>query len=259
MIRALIEPARHGMARTRTALVAFWCAAILALWLVSPYSTLPSPREVFAAIGELWLHDGLGPELARTLGLIAEATLLTVAVSLPIAYATALPMLRPLALGTTKLRFLSLTGLVVPLTLATGGGAALKLTLLTFGMSVFYVTAMARIVAEVPEHELEAMRVLGASRWRIAWETLVLGTLDRAVDALRQNVAMGWSMITMVEGISRADGGLGALLLSQHKHFRLAHVFAILLVVLAVGLVIDAGMALLGALVAPPEKEGAKS
>jgi NitT/TauT family transport system permease protein len=250
---ALLAPVRARTSGTavRTALVAFWTAVAGALWAASPYETLPSPREVLAALGELWAHEGMGPELVQTLALIGEATVLTAALSLALAYASVLPAFRPLALGLTKLRFLSLTGLVVPLTLVTGGGGALKLALLTFGMSAFYLTAMARIVAEIPEEELDHMRVLGASDARIVWEVVVRGTLDRALDALRQNVAMGWSMITMVEGISRADGGIGALLLNQHKHFRLAHVYAVLLVVLGVGLVIDALMVELTLLVCP--------
>ena len=77
------------------------------------------------------------------------------------------------------------------------------------------------------------MRVLGASELRILWEVVVRGTLDKALDVLRQNVAMGWAMITMVEGISRAEGGIGALILNQNKHFQLAEVYAILFVILA--------------------------
>jgi ABC-type nitrate/sulfonate/bicarbonate transport system permease component len=65
------------------------------------------------------------------------------------------------------------------------------------------------------------MRVLGASEGRIFWEVVVRGTLDKALDTLRQNLAMGWAMITMVEGISRAEGGVGALILNQNKHFHL--------------------------------------
>ena len=44
----------------------------------------------------------------------------------------------------SKLRFLGLTGLLFPFTLATGGGFALKVALLTFGMTTFLVTSLAR-------------------------------------------------------------------------------------------------------------------
>ncbi len=164
---------------------------------------------------------------------------------------TVVPFMRPLVEAASKLRFLGLTGLVFPLTLMTGGGYSLKVAMLTFGMASFFVTSMAEIVLEIPRSEFDHMRVLGASEGTIVWEVVVRGTLDRALDVLRQNVAIGWSLITMVEGISRAEGGIGALILNENKHFRLAEVYAILVVILVVGLMIDYGMGLLRNLACP--------
>lgn len=214
-------------------------------------SLLPSPGEVWSALGSLWWEGGLGVELFSTLRLIGVALACSVVVSLAIAWASVLPAVKPVAGMLTKLRFLGLTGLVFPFTLATGGGFALKVALLSFGMSTFLVTALVRIVAEVPRTSIEHARSLGASRLRVVWEVVVRGTLDQTLDAIRQNVAMGWSMITMVEGIARADGGVGAMLLDQNKHFRLAEVYAVLLVVLAVGLLVDLGMRIFAGVVCP--------
>lgn len=254
-----LSPARALRPRTAAILVGSWVAVALVVWLASPYQTLPSPREVWGALGDLWWRDGMGPELFQTLKLIAQATLVTVVLSLGLAYASVLPAFRPMVEGLSKLRFLSLTGLVVPFTLLTGGGWALKVAMLTFGMSTFYLTAMARIVAEIPAAEIDQMRVLGASNARVVWEVVVRGTLDRALDTLRQNLAMGWSMITMVEGISRSEGGIGALLLAQHKHFKLAHVYAVLVVVLIVGLLLDWSMGALTNLLCPHLRAGARA
>jgi NitT/TauT family transport system permease protein len=163
-----------------------------------------------------------------------------------------IPAVRPLTAFVSKLRFLGLTGLLFPFTLATGGGFALKVALLTFGMTTFLVTALTRIVDESgASHQVDFVRSLGASRARVIYEALILGPLDRSLDAIRQNVAMGWSMITMVEGIARSDGGVGAMLLTQNKHFRLAEVYAVLVVVLLVGLAIDQAMAMLGHVLCP--------
>ena len=46
-------------------------------------------------------------------------------------------------------------------------------------------------------------------------------------------------MLTMVEGISRAEGGIGVLLLNNNKLLRLADVFAIQLVILLMGIFLD--------------------
>ncbi len=212
---------------------------------------LPGPGEVWQALGDLWWRGGLGPELFATLKLVTTATLVSVVLSFALAYATVIPLVRPVVQGVSKLRFLGLTGLVFPFTLATGGGFALKVALLAFGMSTFLVTSLARIVAEVPRSRLDHVRSLGASEPRVVWEAVVRGTLDRSIDAVRQNVAMGWSMITMVEGIARSDGGVGALLLAENKHFRLPEVYAVLALVLVVGLAIDLAMRGLGALACP--------
>jgi NitT/TauT family transport system permease protein len=55
----------------------------------------------------------------------------------------------------------------------------------------------------------------------------------------------------MVEGISRAEGGVGAMILNQNKHFLLAEVYAILFAILLLGLVMDYLMGALTNLMCP--------
>jgi ABC-type nitrate/sulfonate/bicarbonate transport system permease component len=225
--------------------VSFWASLFFVAWCASPWRTLPGPLEVWSALGALWWEQGMGQELLTTLSLIAHAVLYTVALSMSLSYATVAPAMRPVIASVSKLRFLGLTGLVVPFTLLSGGGYALKLALLTFGMTTYFVTSMAQVVVEIPVSQFEQMQVLGASRLRTIWEVVIVGTLDKALEVLRQNVAIGWTLITMVEGLSRSDGGLGAMLLNENKHFLLPEVFAILLVILVVGLLLDASVVML--------------
>lgn len=245
------KPNRAIDKKTAGILVGGWMAAAFAVWFASPFKTLPTPLEIWRALDVLWWQHGMGPEIFTTMKLISHATLYTVAISMLLSYATVIAAMRPLVEAVSKLRFLGLTGLVFPFTLMTGGGYGLKVALLTFGMTTFFVTSMAQIVMEIPRAQFDYLRVLGASEARILWEVVVRGTLDRALDVLRQNVAMGWAMITMVEGISRAEGGIGALLLNQNKHFLLAEVYAILVVILVLGLLMDYGMGVLTNLVCP--------
>ena len=232
-------------------LVVLWTAAAFLVWLASPWDSLPGPREVWGALGQLWWKHGMGPELFTTLKLITHALVLTIAISMALSYLTVIAFFRPLVASISKLRFLGLTGLVFPLTLLTGGGYTLKVVLLTFGMSTFFVTAMAQVVMEIPREQFDHLRVLGAGEGRILWEVVVRGTLDRALDITRQNLAMGWAMITMVEGISRAEGGIGALILNQNKHFHLAEVYAILIAILMLGLLLDYAIGVLVRILCP--------
>lgn len=248
--RALL-PNRAIEKKTALVLALAWAGAALGAWALSPFATLPTPRQVWGALGTLWWQHGMGPELAITLRLILHSLALTIVISMALSYATVIAALRPLVQAVCKLRFLGLTGLVFPFTLMTGGGYSLKVALLTFGMATFFTTSMAQVVMDIPREQFDHLRALGASEGRILWEVVIRGTLDKALDVTRQNVAMGWAMITMVEGISRAEGGVGALILNQNKHFHLAEVYAVLLVILAIGLIMDYGMGVLERLLCP--------
>jgi len=60
---------------------------------------------------------------------------------------------------------------------------------------------------------------------------------------MRQNFAISWMMITMVEGFAMSEGGIGTLLIKSNKYLSLSPVFAMLVVVLMLGLIFDFALA----------------
>ena len=214
-------------------------ALALLLWIRSPFKVLPRPDEVLHALQGLWLTQGLGPELMTSVRLNLEALAWSSVISLGLAYLTVVPVFRPLVAAVSKGRFLSIVGFTFVFTLIFGGGHPLKTSLLVFAITVFYVTSMAAVIAAIPKGEFDHARTLRMSEWRTVWEVVILGTADKAFEVLRQNAAMGWMMLTMVEGIVRSEGGVGSMLLGESKHFLLPEVFAIQVVILIVGLLQD--------------------
>ena len=231
-------------------------ALALLFWWTSPLEILPNPAEVASALRRLWFREGLGRELITSFTLNLQALGLTLVISLLISYLTVVPFFRPLAAAVSKGRFLGLIGLTFLFTLLLGGGRPLKLALLVFGMTVFFVTSMADVVASVPKDSFDHARTLRMGEWRATWEVVVRGTADKAMEVLRQNAAIGWMMLTMVEGISRSEGGIGAMLLNQNRHFRLAEVFAIQILILLVGVLQDYGLGALKRLLFPYSELG---
>jgi NitT/TauT family transport system permease protein len=207
---------------------------IVGLWLLMP-AIIPSPLKVYNALIVLITEQGLLGELWTSLTLNMEALAWSTVISLVLSYGAALPILQPAAIAISKGRFLSLAGMTFVLTLAVGGGHPLKLALLTIGLSVFFVTAMVDVVLQVPLASLDYVRSLRANEWEVLWQARILGTLGSAFDIMRQNAAIGWMMLTMVEGLVRSEGGIGRMLLDQEKHFSLAAIFAVQFVFLIVG------------------------
>ncbi|HSI72634.1 MAG TPA: ABC transporter permease subunit, partial [Fimbriimonas sp.] len=244
-------PNRVVSANTLRLIIAVQVAIFLGLWLNSPFEVLPKPNEVLEALQNLWLKQGLGPELITSFKVNLEALGLTLVISLIFSYLTVLPFFRPIAAAISKGRFLSLAGFTLIFTLLVGGGHPLKLSLLVFGMTVFFVTSMVSVIAEIPKEAYDHARTLRMSEWRVVWEIVVIGTGDKVFEVLRQNAAIGWMMLTMVEGISRSEGGVGAMLLNQNKYFKIPEVFAIQLAILLVGLFQDYLIGVLRRIVCP--------
>jgi len=232
-------------------IVAVQVAIALGIWFSSPFPVLPKPGEVVTAFRTLWFEQGLGRELWTSFAMNLEALGLTLVISLSLSYLTVLPFFRPLALAVSKGRFLGLVGLTFAFTLLLGGGRPLKIALLVFGMTVFFVTSMAAEVLAIPKEKFDHARTLRMGEWRVVWEVVLLGTAHKAFEVLRQNAAIGWMMLTMVEGISRSEGGVGAMLLNQNKHFHIPEVFAIQITILLVGMLQDYGIGVLRGLVCP--------
>jgi len=251
VLRDLFVPNQTLAPATMRMLVAGQAAAALLFWWVSPLEVLPNPAEVAAALRGLWLEQGLGRELITSFLTNLEALGLTLVISLTLSYLTVVPFFRPIAAAVSKGRFLGLIGLTFLFTLVLGGGHPLKVALLVFGMTVFFVTSMVEVVAAIPKESFDHARTMRMGEWRTVWEVVVLGTKDKAIELLRQNAAIGWMMLTMVEGIARSEGGVGALLLNQNKHFHLAEVFAIQILILVVGILQDYGLGFLKRVLCP--------
>lgn len=247
----LVTPNAHLSHVTRRQIVLGECILLAILWVASPFTFLPKPGEVFRALGDMWTNYGLGSELITSLSLNVEALVVATILSLGMAYAWTIGIFRPPVVLFGKLRFLSLIGLSFFFTLATKSGHQLKLSLEVFSVAVFYVTGMVDVIAMIPKEKYDLARTLRMGPWRVLWEVVVLGQAGNAFDVLRQNAAMGWMMLAVAESLDRSDGGVGALLLTQNRHFYLAAVFAIQLCVLGAGIAQDYAIAGLKKLFCP--------
>lgn len=223
--------------RVRAILALGTVVALIGAWNFRP-AFLPSLGEVVRAYPRL-LDMGLMDELFVSLTTNLQAIGLTCLLTIPLAYLTVLPAVRPLVQSLSKGRFLGVTGFVVLFTLVFGGGHALKVALLVFGLGVFLITSLYDLVEAIPKEEFDHARTLRLGNWGSVVEVVILGHLDAVIDAIRQNAAMGWVMLTMVEGLVRFEGGLGAMMLAEDKHIKLDAVFAIQAVVLGIGILQD--------------------
>lgn len=232
---SLLTPGAHLSDVKRRQVVLGELILFATLWIASPFKFLPRPGEVFSALGDMWMHYGLAGELVTSLMLNVQALLVSTFVSLGLAYLSTIGIFRPPVMLVGKLRFLSLMGLTFFVTLMTSTGHQLKLVLEVFSITVFFVTGMLDVVAAIPKEKYDLARTLGMGPWETLYQVVILGQMDKSLDALRQNAAMGWMMLAFIEAMARSEGGVGALMLTQDRHFYLAAVIGLQLCIFALG------------------------
>lgn len=221
------------------AIIAFWLGAGFFVWSRSGWRVFPQPGPVFAAFGKLWMHQGLAKELWTSFVLNLEAVSLSAAICLVIVYLSVLPVFRPTATVVSVLRFLSLAGLPSVAFVALGSPHAAKLALLTIFLTATMVTTMRAEVMAIKPETFDHARSLRMGPWQVVYEVVVLGTADKALEAVKQNVGFGWALLTMIEPLTRFEGGVGTLLVTHDKYAHFPEIYAMQFAIAALGLGLD--------------------
>lgn len=209
------------------------------IWFFTSHGLIPGPVKVIDALIRVSSTLDLADNLISSLVLTMQGMLYSILIALVISYLYLIPFFKPLAAFIIKCRYLTLTGLIFLFTLLTNNGHELKLALLVFGIVPFFVTSLVSIIDSIDAQEYELCKTLKMSDWRALLEIVVIGRLDQVFEVMRQNFAIAWMMITMVEGLSMSEGGLGTMLIKSNKYVDLPGVFAIMLVIFVLGIICD--------------------
>jgi ABC-type nitrate/sulfonate/bicarbonate transport system permease component len=212
--------------------------ALLA-WQFSGGGLIPSPVKVGNSVLEILRSENFYTNLFSSLNLTFRAMLYSILISLFISYLALMPVFVPLARFVVKCRYLTLTGLIFLFTLLTANGHQLKISLLIFGIVPFFVTTLLSIINEINVQEFELCKTLRMNNWKTLLEVVIRGRMDQVLEVMRQNFAIAWMMITMVEGLSMSEGGLGTMLIKSNKYIDLGTVFGILLIIFCMGIFFD--------------------
>jgi len=211
----------------------------LLLWHTTSNGLIPKPGHVASAFGKLLTTKLLLDNMLVSLVLTLKAMLYSILITLFFAYASVIPFFRSIAQFIVKCRYLTLTGLIFIFTLLTHDGSELKLSLLIFGIVPFFTTSFLAVIINIDKQEYELCKTLGYNNWETLHEVIIVGKADQVFEILRQNFAISWLMITMVEGLSMSEGGIGSLLIKYNKYNDLTNVIALQLLIFLIGLCFD--------------------
>lgn len=226
------------------ALLALWTVAAQLEWIAP--QVLPPPQAVWAALreaassGELWAN--LEISLLRVLGGFAVG--LVGGLSLGVAMGlspTVKDYVYPLFKAFSQVPVL---GWLPLLMLLVGIDEGLKILLISKAALVPIALNTYKGIRSVPTRYIEVAKVLGFSRWQLLSRVVFPAALAPIWNGVRYGLTHAWLALVVVELLASSEG-LGFMIVYGRQLFQLDVVLAAVVVVGAVGFLLDKGLAAL--------------
>ncbi len=244
MLNKIFTPFEKVSKSTSLSITLFWITGFILFWIsmsMGEKHLFPSPSQVYEGFKNLY-SEGLLYHILQSLILCFKSALISLVITLTIVYLSPVPFLKPLGNVLSRLRFLPLTGITFYIAILIKDARSMQTWVLVIFMSVFFITSLLSVLADIPQEEIDHAKTLRCSRWETLWEVIVKSRIDYVFDTLRQNLAIVWMMLVSVESILVAAGGLGVLIKNSDKFMNHGRIVAIQIVILVIGILLDLGL-----------------
>jgi len=204
-------------------------------------SLMPAPSSVIMSFRELHFEDALLRNLGYSVKLNLLGYLEAIAVAVPLGFIIGLfPLFRELSRKyVDAMRFVPLTALTGLFIAWFGIGTEMKVHFLAFGIIVYLLPVVVQRISEVDKVYCDMVYTIGASSWQTIRYVFMPSVLSKLLEDIRILTAISWTYIIVAELVNKSDGGVGALAFTAARQSRIDKVFAILLVIIAVGFIQD--------------------
>jgi NitT/TauT family transport system permease protein len=215
-----------------------WC--VLTYGGIVPAVILPSPTAVLRAFPTLHFEEALVRSAIASLYRVFAGFLLSALVAIPLGLlmGTYPPLKHFFAPVLDPLRFLPISALVPLFIVWFGIDDLQKIVFLFVGTFVYMLPLVIEAVEGVEDVYLQTATTLGASQGQLIRHVLVPGSLPAVAEALRVMNGIGWTYVILAEVIN-ARYGLGALITVAGKRSHVDQIFALVLVILLIGVATD--------------------
>jgi len=204
------------------------------------YPSIPPPHHVIQAFPSLYKDDKLVSNTFRSIWLNLQGYFWALLIALPLGFLIGLiPLFRGLFAGQVDaMRYLPLTALVGLFTTWFGIDDGMKIAFLAFGIIVYVLPVVVQRINEVKDVYLKTVFTLGATDWQTVKTVYIPSVMSRMIDDIRVITAISWTYIIIAELLNR-QGGIGSLIYIKSRQGQVAKVFAMLLVIIAIGFIQD--------------------
>ncbi|MCG8807124.1 ABC transporter permease subunit [Tenacibaculum finnmarkense] len=204
------------------------------------YPILPSPIKVIKAFPELNKDDDVIGNTFLSIKLNVLGYLLAIIIAIPVGFLLGLiPLFRGLfSKIIDSYRFIPLTAVTGIFIMWLGLGSQMKVSFLAFGIIVYLIPVVVQRIDQVQKVYLNTVFTLGATPWQTIKSVYMPYVFSKLIDDIRVLTAISWTYITIVEMLNKG-GGIGELIWTAKRQSRIDKAFAILIIIVIIGVIQD--------------------
>lgn len=201
---------------------------------------LPSPIKVLLSYGDLCKDNDLIRNTFFSIGLNIAGYIKAIANALVIGFVIGLyPLFRGMFQShLDAIRFLPLAAATSLFIIWFGTGVPMKVNFLAFGILIFLLPVVVQRIDGVKDVYLKTVHTLGATDWQVIKSVYIPSVLSRLFDDIRILTAISWTYIVVAESITQ-EAGIGALTYTVRRFGRMDKLFALLLLIILIGVLQD--------------------
>lgn len=222
---------------------------VIGIWLLLtmgesplvPAYILPHPWKVLTSFPQLYTDNDIIRNTCLSLGLNLAGYIEAILISLPIGFIIGL---YPFFKGgfqrqVDAIRYVPLTAVTGLFIVWFGTGTAMKVHFLAFGILIYLLPVIVQRISEVDDVYLKTVYTLGATDWQTIKTVYIPSVLSRISDDIRVLTAISWTYIIVAESIDNT-GGIGGLIWRVGiRQGRVDKVFAMLIIIILIGVIQD--------------------
>lgn len=204
------------------------------------YKILPTPAHVVQAYPKLMEEDKLLSHTFHSIWLNLKGYFWAILISLALGSLIGLvPLFKGLfSKPIDATRYLPVSALTGLFMLWFGLGDGMKVAFLAFGILVYMIPVVVQRITEVENVHITTVYTLGANNWQLLRTVYLPSVLSKFMEDLRVLTAISWTYIIIAE-ILNNTGGLGSLIYWLARRDKTDKVFAVLLLIILIGILQD--------------------
>ena len=204
------------------------------------YPLLPRPDKVLLSFSELFQKDKLISNTLHSIWLNVQGYFWAILLAIPIGLIIGLfPIFNSLfSKQIDSLRYLPLSALTGLFIIWFGLGDPMKIAFLAVGIIVYLIPVVVQRIQELEEVYPQTAYTMGASKWQLIKNVFFPGILTKLIDDIRVLTAISWTYIIIAELLNK-EAGIGSLIYTKSRQGQIDKVFALLIIIVIIGLLQD--------------------